>query len=447
MVERLIGIVGIVLTVLAWVLPGITTPWRVAITGVVCAVAAGSVATWLRIEMSGDTHRENLPGGSTHVGLLPDMRQAFEELGHLPVRRLRVLCYVGNYVRRELLRWPKSRLIGLDVRIIVRNPNLVWMYPPSGSRQETTRKKDARELIRHLTYYHKFKELAQRQGDNPNPSFVRFFKEEPTCRVVVADMDGGDRRMYIGFYPLQSGEDIEDFSGTDRPVLEIREVAGTSQEVSLIGDFSEWFEFLWKLKNQSVRDPRPIVAVDYDGVIADTNSLKSQWIARELKEEVPPHLCSHSECARIIGEQSYSRLADYAYGEEASAAAQQVPGVHQALSELSKHYRFVVVSARPPDRLEYVLKWLEKHRLRKFFLDVLTSHHRAKLPIVMEHEGVVIIDDDWRHLQGAKEIGVLPILFSASGGNTGSIRVSAWNELVPLLLWASRMQERHLSRF
>lgn len=58
---------------------------------------------------------------------------------------------------------------------------------------------------------------------------------------------------------------------------------------------------------------RLIVAVDYDGTIADTNREKAKWIEANLGIAVSPWHCDRTDCVPIIGEEAYRRLGDWVY--------------------------------------------------------------------------------------------------------------------------------------
>lgn len=128
---------------------------------------------------------------------------------------------------------------------------------------------------------------------------------------------------------------------------------------------------------------KPGIALDYDGVIADTNSVKSRWIRRHLRWDVPPWETDRTYCARHIGIGTYLRMAPEAYGWRASLAARAVPGARRALRAL--------------------------------------------------------VDDDERHFIGVDDPGVLRILFK--NGARGRVKVprgarlfTRWADLLPWLI-------------
>src|SRR2546422_5186677 len=110
--------VGLLLAVLAWVLPNLDVPWKVAIS----AILAAAIASALAFERHLVARKLERSTGHVITGTLPEMAAAFEELKSLPVRRIRMLAYAGNYSTRWLPQWPQQRLDGLEFRLLVRNP-------------------------------------------------------------------------------------------------------------------------------------------------------------------------------------------------------------------------------------------------------------------------------------------------------------------------------------
>jgi cell division protein FtsB len=69
------------------------------------------------------------------IEIIPDMRDGITEAVEKGAKRILVLCYVGNYIRRTLENLPKRLLDGVELRMISRNPNVPWKLPADESRQ------------------------------------------------------------------------------------------------------------------------------------------------------------------------------------------------------------------------------------------------------------------------------------------------------------------------
>ena len=64
-----------------------------------------------------------------------------------------------------------------------------------------------------------------------------------------------------------------------------------------------------------------IIAIDYDGTIADTNREKVQWIAAQLGKQVPPWMCNRTDCVPLIGLDAYEKMGGVIYEEERTLQA------------------------------------------------------------------------------------------------------------------------------
>jgi hypothetical protein len=189
---------------------------------------------------------------------------------------------------------------------------------------------------------------------------------------------------------------------------------------------------------------RPGVALDYDGVIADTNSVKSRWIRRHLRRDVPPWETDRTNCVRLIGIEDYLRMAPDAYGWRASLAARPVPGARRALRTLAARCRVYLLTARWGSMLRGCRAWLRRNGLDRHIEGYLTGGHangqgEGKAALCAKHGIRALVDDDERHFIGVNAPGVLRILFK--NGARGRVKVprgsklfTGWANLLPWLL-------------
>lgn len=194
----------------------------------------------------------------------------------------------------------------------------------------------------------------------------------------------------------------------------------------------------WRRKGED----RPGIALDYDGVIADTNSLKSRWIRRHLGRRVPPWETDRTICVRLIGIENYMRMAPEVYGWEASLKARPVPGVRRALRALAAHSRVYVMTARAGAMLRGCRAWMRKRGLERFVRGYLVGGRAegvGKVALCAKLGIQALVDDDERHFDGLKRAPVLKILFK--NGARGRVRVPrgarlfrCWSDLLPWLL-------------
>lgn len=152
--------------------------------------------------------------------------------------------------------------------------------------------------------------------------------------------------------------------------------------------------------------------IDYDGVIADTNRVKAQWIKKNLGLRVQPWKTDRTQCVPIIGLNNYERMSQEVYGEKLSLKAPLVPGVRKALSHLHQKGKIFIVTSRTPERVGYAQKCLKKHNLDKFINGFYSfTEEGSKGTIALRYNLDFLIDDDLRHLQNSTNKKLLKIWF------------------------------------
>lgn len=169
-----------------------------------------------------------------------------------------------------------------------------------------------------------------------------------------------------------------------------------------------------------------MIAIDYDGVVADTNALKVQWIQEHLGIDVPIYLCDRTSCVPLIGKDNYEIMGSEVYESSASANAPLVEGAADALKTLANSGPLYLLSARTDQRLLYARTWLERHGLADLFEALLPAPKQPKLDVASELGCKVLLDDDPRHLTPARA-SVGGILLKV--GLTGGLRVPAGVEV------------------
>lgn len=180
---------------------------------------------------------------------------------------------------------------------------------------------------------------------------------------------------------------------------------------------------------------KPCLAIDYDGVIVDTNTIKAIWIAENLEIEIRPGSCDHTRCIPYIGAEAYSRMSSLVYGKEYSLLAQPLLGVESAVSSLSKNFCLIIVSARNELQIGFVSEWLKLRNMAEFFEDIISCDLKTKLHIANELSALAILDDDVRHLQYPDYTNIAKVHFDIDLSNdieyeSNLIHVKGWNPFV-----------------
>jgi hypothetical protein len=178
-----------------------------------------------------------------------------------------------------------------------------------------------------------------------------------------------------------------------------------------------------------------ILAIDYDGTIADTNAEKVKWIRAHLDRDIPPWHCNRTECVPQIGESAYDNMGDYVYERISTMQALEVSGGLNALRTLDLSNELHLVTARPLSRLELAKEWLDRQGALRLFKGLHSAHETAKADICSDIGAHVLIDDDARHLAKVDLPDLSRILLQSDRGDVpvlaeGMLFFSRWSEVV-----------------
>lgn len=181
-----------------------------------------------------------------------------------------------------------------------------------------------------------------------------------------------------------------------------------------------------------------IIGIDFDGTLADTNTLKSLWIKERLGLTIPPYLCDHTSCITDVGRENYREMGDHVYGEQMTAAVQPVPGALAAVRKLRESHELVIVSARTGERAGFVERWLDKRPETTGIRVVgVKTSLVSKLQVCAEQGISALIDDDERHVCDASGSGVTAVLFKqdapADFRRDHAIVCRTWSEVAEML--------------
>ncbi len=143
--------------------------------------------------------------------------------------------------------------------------------------------------------------------------------------------------------------------------------------------------------------------LDFNGVLADTNRAKSDWIRRNLNIEVEPWKTDKTLCVPIIGAEAYEGMSDYVFSRNSTLLMQEVPGALSGVACLSRHADLYLVTMRSGKRMDYAKEWLEQMDILGHFTgfgDIRRPDGTTKTKVELAREfGLdVMIDDDERHL-------------------------------------------------
>ncbi len=178
------------------------------------------------------------------------------------------------------------------------------------------------------------------------------------------------------------------------------------------------------------------IGVDFDGVIADTNKVRSQWIKRNLGITIPLWLTDKTSCLKSIGVENYQKMSKTVYERPSTMEAKPLPGVKTAFRILSKQGDIHIITSRLPHRVEYAREWLQKNGL---LLYIKAIHRESDVPkgILAEKLNIsVLIDDDIRHLKGVQKVKKIWFKSKAQNLNPprGIVLIRSWKEITKYLV-------------
>lgn len=186
---------------------------------------------------------------------------------------------------------------------------------------------------------------------------------------------------------------------------------------------------------------QPMFAIDFDGVIADTSRLKSEWLRKNLGRDIPPWQCDHTTLAGLIGEETYQRMSPDVYGGQATHGVGLVDGAADALRTLARAGRIIVLTARTEEQAAFTRRYLADHDLADAVAEVVSSAESTKIAQVRTLGCRVLIDDDGRHLlgEGAEALTRLHLRPGAENppaSGPGIVVCTTWPEAVTAALEA-----------
>jgi hypothetical protein len=185
-------------------------------------------------------------------------------------------------------------------------------------------------------------------------------------------------------------------------------------------------------------DRKALIALDFDGVVADTNAVKARWIREHLNLEVDPLRCNRTQCVPLIGEDAYRHLSDAVYSRRLTQSTPPMIGLSAALRTLSSRFGFIILTARRALSVKAAEEWLVLQDVRDYFDQMLSSEGQAKIDLAGAMDAIALVDDDVRHLRDNRHVEIRRYLFRSPiddpvPENVQIIRVASWSDMVQSL--------------
>lgn len=191
---------------------------------------------------------------------------------------------------------------------------------------------------------------------------------------------------------------------------------------------------------------RPVVAVDIDGVLFPFRELfiehHNQAHSTEL-ELAKWQAYDMAEFLALSPQATIERIEEF-YQAQDSHVTDPVPGAKEAINKLARHYRLVVITARPAHIAELTTKWLDDH-FPKAFADVFfaaAEYHTgyvSKLDLCVMSQAGTLIDDSIEFITEVASKGIAGVLFGDDIWNQGKLppnakRAQDWPAVEGILL-------------
>ena len=182
---------------------------------------------------------------------------------------------------------------------------------------------------------------------------------------------------------------------------------------------------------------KPSLAIDFDGVIAETLSRKSAWIRRYIGLEITPADCCKSRCEPRIGAEAYSRMSRVV-GYADTLECPPFEGAQEGIRELAERFSINVFTARPEEKTHWAREWFRHQRLTECIDSVISTYGSSKAALAVASGSLALVDNDIRHLREETPTTTQRVLFCPSGDGDkeveGIMTVSNWRELVDALM-------------
>jgi hypothetical protein len=179
------------------------------------------------------------------------------------------------------------------------------------------------------------------------------------------------------------------------------------------------------------------LAIDFDGVIAETLSRKSAWIAHHMGLEIAPNDCCKSRCEPRIGAENYRRMSrELGYADTLDCPP--LDGATEGLRRLAEHFSISVYTARPEEKTRWAREWFTQRGLAGCIDGVISTYGRSKAALAVASASRALVDNDIRHLREETPATTRRVFFCPGGEGDGMVegvrRVRGWSELVDTLI-------------
>ena len=181
------------------------------------------------------------------------------------------------------------------------------------------------------------------------------------------------------------------------------------------------------------------IAFDFDGVIADTNKEKINWLRKKgYNIKCADKTSFYSELSHTLTNteinELYNNMSRIIFQPDTLYRTKPVLGAIEGIKKLSKTFKIYIITARTDKLIKPVYEWLKKYDINESVQEIISSSYELKQDICLKNNICFLCDDDVRHLID-KKIRVR-VLFSTDKRKIKDdiIVIESWDEIQRILL-------------
>lgn len=177
---------------------------------------------------------------------------------------------------------------------------------------------------------------------------------------------------------------------------------------------------------------KPTIAIDIDDVLADENGGMRDFINErygldlsQADYEIPAPFWGYWHKVWGVDDEEGTRRYQ-AYLESGVSRKHLVkPGAIDAIAQLKKKYKLVIITSRHDTHIDLTHAWLDEHFPKAFeevaFMAVWSGDRKASKAEIATKLGVqYLVDDNVEHCSLANEAGIQAVLFGEYGWSRGA---------------------------
>jgi len=179
-----------------------------------------------------------------------------------------------------------------------------------------------------------------------------------------------------------------------------------------------------------------IIAIDFDGVLADTNGLKAQLVKEQLGKLIPPGDLNRTAALSRLPVNEYNHISQLATNPARTEQTLPVEGSLEGIEQLRKQFEVKILTRRQNHHLRAAEAWVNRHAATNNLPVIGVNKEATKQDWCRRAGALVLADDDLAQVTGFEPGETLGILFAPqhhSSWITWGVKVArSWDELIEM---------------